>query len=99
MRILRVQKAFPLAATMLGLSVISSPAEMTTGTHSEQPLFQDPRSIKPNGPLNPVSVARSGQVYCRCSRDGKARCSPATTRIQRAPSTGWLCSAAFSLNP
>ena len=41
MRILRVQKAFPLAATMLGLSVISSPAEMTTGTHSEQPLFQD----------------------------------------------------------
>ena len=41
MRILRVQKAFPLAATMLGLSVISSPAEVTTGTHSEQPLFQD----------------------------------------------------------
>jgi hypothetical protein len=32
---------------MLGLSVISSPAEMTIGTHSEQPLFQD--SLKPNG--------------------------------------------------
>ena len=41
MRMYRVQTALLLAATMLGLSVISSPAEMTTGTHSEQPLFQD----------------------------------------------------------
>jgi quercetin dioxygenase-like cupin family protein len=41
MRIYRVKKALPLAATLLSLSVISSPAETITSTHSEQPLFQD----------------------------------------------------------
>jgi hypothetical protein len=41
MRIYRVQTALPLAATMLGLSVISSLAGAITSTHSEQPLFQD----------------------------------------------------------
>jgi len=41
MRMYRVQTALPLAATMLGLSVISSPVQTNTSTNSEQPLFQD----------------------------------------------------------
>ena len=41
MRMYRVQTALPLAATMLGLSVISSPVQTITSTNSEQPLFQD----------------------------------------------------------
>ena len=38
MRMYRVQTALPLAATMLGLSVISSPVQTITSTNSEQPL-------------------------------------------------------------
>jgi hypothetical protein len=41
MRMYRVQTALPLAATILGLSVINSPVQTITSTNSEQPLFQD----------------------------------------------------------